>query len=133
MKIIYEGRCTGKTTQLIEHASKTGSLIVAGTIAEKRCIQKKVKQMYENKMITDPHICVVVPSELKDYANDTKVVVDNAEYVLQSLLGCQIDAISINKEPQLRGMTHPIIITSETPHETEQLDERLNWIKRWME
>lgn len=98
MKIIYEGRYTGKTTQLIEHASKTGSLIVAGTTTEKRYIQEKAKQMYENKMITDPHICVVVPSELKNYGNDTKVVVDNAEYVLQSLLGCRVDVISINKE-----------------------------------
>ena len=77
--------------------------------------------------------------ELRDkgYGNDITVSVDDAEYVLQNLLGCKIDAITINKEFPLRGMNHPVIVTSENPYETEQpeeriksLEERVNWLER---
>ena len=137
MKIICGDRGIGKTTKLIKHASKTGSIIIASTTTEKRYIQEKAKRMYDVKMITNPSIRVVTPSELKGYGNDITVSVDDAEYVLQNLLGCKIDAITINKEFPLRGMNHPVIVTSENPYETEQpeeriksLEERVNWLER---
>lgn len=87
MNIIYKSRGEGKTTELVRLSASTGMPIV--------CMDTR----HINYIAKELGLTIPKPVAIKDYepfSND-KILVDDAEYVLQHLIG-KIDCMSISKE-----------------------------------
>lgn len=98
MEVIYGGRRTGRTTKLIQMAAEAEakgevSYIVCHSQVEARNITKRAKEMELN--IRTP----ITHHELRGGAINGKIVkyllIDNAEFLLSSLIGFEIKAITI--------------------------------------
>lgn len=87
MKIIYKSRGTGKTTELVKMSAKTGFPIVC---MDTRHIYSVAKEI---------GLDIPKPIAIRDYKSSSceKILVDDAEYVLQHFLG-KVECMTINKE-----------------------------------
>lgn len=87
MKIIYKGRGEGKTTELVKLSASTNTHILC---IDTRRICSVAKEL--GVKIPSP----IPISDYKPYSYDT-IIVDDAEYILQYLIG-KIECMSISKE-----------------------------------
>ena len=86
MKIIYKPRGTGKTTELVKMSAKTGFPIV--------CMDTRHITFVAQELGLE----IPVPIAIRDYKPSCeKILVDDAEYVLQYLLG-KVECMTISKE-----------------------------------
>lgn len=89
--IICGGRRNGKTTELIKYASKNGLYIVCGDKKRVEIIAKQAKEMGLD--LRYPICLQELP--LRGRFID-KVCVDDAEYILERIIGKYIDVMTIN-------------------------------------
>ena len=94
IKIIYKGRGTGKTTQLLYSSDTTRIPIVVATLAHKKYLIMQALELGLN--IPEPLTVLDVQDSLRGNRHIQTCYVDNAESVLRSLLGVDISAISIS-------------------------------------
>lgn len=87
MNIIYKSRSEGKTTDLVKMSASTGTPII--------CMDTR----HINYIAKELGLTIPDPIAIKDYTpfSNEKVLVDDAEYVLQHLIG-KIECMSISKE-----------------------------------
>ena len=86
MNIIYKSRGEGKTTELVKMSASTGIPIV--------CIDTR----HINYIAKELDLNIPVPIAIKNFKpfiND-KILVDDAEYILQHLIG-KIECMTISK------------------------------------
>lgn len=95
-KIIYQGRNTGKTTELIKLSATHQFYIVCHSIQEANGILEQARGMGLN---------IPAPITYDDFINKNYYgkgirgfLIDNAEYLLQQMTRVPIMAITINKE-----------------------------------
>jgi len=94
IKIIYKGRRTGKTTQLLHSSDTTRIPIVVATVADKKYLIMQAVELGLN--IPEPLTVLDIQNSLRGNRHIQTCYVDNAESVLKSLLGVDISAISIS-------------------------------------
>ena len=87
MNIIYKSRGEGKTTELVKLSASTGTPIVS------------MNARHINHIAKELGLTIPKPVAINDYEpfSYEKILVDDAEYVLQYLIG-KIDCMSISKE-----------------------------------
>lgn len=87
MNIIYKPRGAGKTTELVKMSAATGIPIV--------CLHPRYVLCVANDLSLD----IPAPIAVKDYVpfSKEKILVDNAEHILQHLIG-KIACMSISEE-----------------------------------
>ena len=87
MNIIYKSRGKGKTTELVKISAKTNMPIICMNTNHIKFVAKELD------------LIIPEPIAIKNYKPNTyeKVLVDDAEYVLQYLIG-KIDCMSISCE-----------------------------------
>lgn len=95
-KIIYKGRNTGKTTELIKLASTHQAYIVCHSIQCANGILKQARDMGLNIPMPITYDNFI---DKKYYGEGIKgFLIDNAEHLLQRMTKVPIMAITINKE-----------------------------------
>lgn len=92
MKLIIKPRCSGKTTELIKISAETDVPILVGNRQQSEYIKRMAHDL--RLWIKDPYII----SELKnsDRIPPNKILIDDAEYILQQLIGAEITAMTIS-------------------------------------
>lgn len=92
MKLIIKPRCSGKTTELIKISAETNVPILVGNKQQAEYIKRMAYDL--QLWIKDPYII----SELKNGYRipPHKILIDNAEYILQQLIGAEITAMTIS-------------------------------------
>lgn len=96
MKVIARGRCSGKTMELVKESAMTGSYI----LVRDRSMVQEVEKLAIKMNLKIPY--PITPDEIqrgKAYGTSIKrdgVLVDNAELVLQQLLGVKINALTVS-------------------------------------
>lgn len=86
MKIIYKSRGTGKTTELVKLSAQTWTPIIC---MDTRHIYSVAQEL---------GLEIPTPITIRDYKPSCeKILVDDAEYVLQHLLG-KVECMTISKE-----------------------------------
>lgn len=86
MKIIYKSRGEGKTTELVKMSASTGIPILCKNIR------------YIIDIANELGLNIPEPITIKDYTpfSNEKILVDDAEYVLEHLIG-RIECMTISK------------------------------------
>lgn len=100
MKVIARGRRTGKTIEIIKESALTGNYILVRNHTEAQRILRLAQKM---KLSIPLPVTVSEVSLGRIQGTSIKrdgILVDNAEFVLQQLLGIKINTltISINEE-----------------------------------
>lgn len=97
MRIIYDFRQNGKTTNLIIRSSGTGYPIIVTRVDHKRRLEQRAREM--NLTIPEP-IVINRADMIRDALDGVhkKVLIDDAEYFLGTILGAEIDTITMSKK-----------------------------------
>lgn len=94
MRIIYDFRQNGKTTNLIIRSSGTGYPIIVTKFDRKRRIEQQAIEM--NLIIPEPIIINRADKIREALAGvHKKVLIDDADYFLGTILGIEIDTITM--------------------------------------
>lgn len=96
MKIICKGRASGKTTQLLYTSDTTRVPILVPSKQEKLNLIDESQRLGLN--IPNPISVTDIRNQKTRETHIDKCYVDNAEYVLQSLINMEIDAMTLSDE-----------------------------------
>lgn len=100
MKIYYMGRCTGKTTLMIEESNRTGYPIICPNVAIAACIKSQAKRI--KLKIPEPISILRIIDKRADGVKARHVLIDEAQACLEAIISnrmnCHIDAMTVGKQ-----------------------------------
>lgn len=100
MKIIARCRGTGKTTDLIKESALTGSYILVSNKSMVRSIMQSAQQMG----LKIPYPVTIDELKMGNFQKSSikrdGLLVDNAELVLQQLIGTKINTLTISVDEE---------------------------------
>ena len=86
------GRQTGKSTKLIDLADAFGAVVITPTAES----AKNIKHMAEREHKYVEAIPFTDVAELHNKIKDRRVVVDDADRILESIIGAHVSAMTVN-------------------------------------
>ena len=86
------GRGTGKTTRIIDLADAFGAVIVTPTADS----AKNIKHMAGNGMRSIETIPFTDMERMRERVGDRRVVVDDADRILEMVIGAHVSAMTVN-------------------------------------
>ena len=96
MEVIHKGRGEGKTTELIKMSAETGKYILTPCLLGAQNIQRMAQEM----KLTIPFPITVGEVKQHGFRGSfiKSILIDDADIVLQQLLGVKVDAITVTKK-----------------------------------
>lgn len=96
MKVIARGRCSGKTMEIIKESALTGSYILVRNHSE----VERIAQLAQQMNLSIPYPVTVSEISLGRIQGTSikrdGILVDNAELVLQQMIGAEINTLTIS-------------------------------------
>ncbi len=93
MKYLIKPRQTGKTYECIKESEETGAVIVVANLSTVRSLKKRIKEL--GSLAPDPVSVFDIINGRCNIDPNTPLIIDDADLVLRSILGRDIQTITM--------------------------------------